>query len=469
MTAWRDIPLDAPVFQNVVESALRSGTATLENAFVTEQKGHSRFPGLSVFSTLAGNRPVALNSWAGDLIAVPLGGRVYRIDQSGTKADMTGTAVRGDQRAIFAKTEAIMVICAGGPIIQYTGTTTLLLSADAPESTHVVFVDGYLIAIEPHSGRFYYSDPGEYETWNPLSVFTAEGKPDDLVAAAVSPYNELLLCGPDSIEEFIRVTSGDQPFARRYVSGQGLSVPYSLVTIREGNYGMSENYEFVRFSGQQASDQSDQIQMTLDDVDDWSNAWAAELPIKGQKFIVIQAPLATNAHGTKGVTLLYDVKRRRWSSLYGWDSVKQIPTLWPGRSVFRLWGRTFIGGDGAVYEMTDALAANAGAVQRMVGRTAHADFGSPASADKLRVRLTRGVGSQANASTPPEIMLRLNKDNLGFGGWMRKSLGAPGKRNMVIEFDGPGLFDTLQIEYQVTDAVPVDIHKIQVNVTLLEH
>lgn len=105
MGQWVNIDISAKLFQNVESSVLRKSAAALENCFISETGGHSRFPGLKAFVTLPGNAPTYLHSWKapiGDLIAVS-NSRVYRIDKSGTIEDMTGVPVSGGRRVIDRK------------------------------------------------------------------------------------------------------------------------------------------------------------------------------------------------------------------------------------------------------------------------------------------------------------------------------------------------------------------------------
>src|SRR5207253_2763042 len=160
-------------------------------------------------------------------------------------------------------------------------------------------------------GRFFHTAPGVSSSWNPLDVFTAEGKPDDLNALLVTQFREVLMCGEDSIEQFERTQSGDRPFFRRWASGDGLAFPYTLVEADQGVWGVNKKREFVRFSGQTYQQRSDDVGAVLMAIDDWTDAWASALIVDGQKYILLQAPRAATPYGTRGLTLLYDYRARR--------------------------------------------------------------------------------------------------------------------------------------------------------------
>ena len=174
---WEDIDLDTRVFLNLDEDVLRRSAVTLENAFINEAKGHSRFPGLKRFATLPAGK-VYLHDWREDMIAVTTGGKIFRLDEAGNSEDITGVIPTGTGRVTFAKTDNQLAMAAGGDIVQYAGNRTEILSVDAPQSTHIAYLAGFLLAIENNSGRFFHSAAGAFRVWDPLDGFTAEYNPD---------------------------------------------------------------------------------------------------------------------------------------------------------------------------------------------------------------------------------------------------------------------------------------------------
>lgn len=466
MSQWSDVPWNEPLFQNLDDPSVSQAMTALENGFMVESNGHSRFPGLAPFVELPGSRTY-LREHRGNLIAVTDHGRVYRIDKAGGFKDVTGVPLAGGQRPVFAATEDELVIAAGGPIIRLNSDRTEILSDDAPTSTHVAFIEGYLTAIEPYSGRFFHSAAGVYDQWDPLDVFTAEGKPDDLNAAVTTPFNELLLCGEDSIEQFEPFGSGTRPFARRWATGEGLFAPYTLVAITEGTYGINKRREFVRFALQSSQAESDDIYLQLQGVDDWDDAWATALEIKGQKFILLQIPKAENPYGTVGQTWLFDRRAGRWSNLYGWDDDAGLPARWPGWSHAFCWGRHFVGVAGGVAELRADVYDNLGQPMRVVARTGHVDKWGPSRIDDFKLRFRRGVQQQGTAAEA-RIGLRVNRNNRGFGRTIYRPFGRLGDRGMVMSFGNLGIAETWQFEYVVTDGVPLEFVGAQAYVERLQ-
>lgn len=466
MGQWKNIDLSAKLFQNIEESVLRKSAAALENCFINEGGGHSRFPGLKAFATLTGTAPTYLHAWKapiGDLIAVS-NSRAYRINKGGVVNDVTGTPVGGGRRVTFDETDNELVMAAGAEIIRLAGATTEILSADAPLSTHVGYIDGYLVAVEVHSGRFQHSAANAFRTWDPLDTFSADGKPDEINALLVSPYRELLLTGIDSVEQFERLPSGTTPFFRRWSVGEGVLAPYTLVAIDQGNFAMNSAYEFVRFTGQVSEPVGDDLGITFEKVTDWTDAWAAPIQVKGQKFVLLQIPKAINAYGTIGITCLYDYRQKKWYNLYGWAN--GAPSKWPGCSYAEIWGRRFVGGNGVIYELDTEVYSNVGQVQRMLGRTAPMDQWGPSWVDNVRMRVKRGVGATHDDSVdPPQIAFRCVRDGNRRTKWKYKSLGRPGDDYNTIQFGGMGHADsTWQFEWMVTDAVSTEIVKLEAEV-----
>lgn len=454
---WADVKFSDALFANADESILRVAPAAAENVYANQAGGFSRFPGMSQVISLPNAGRVYLHGdWRDDLIAVSERGRTYRIGQDLVAADVTGVVLTGGRRPVFAATDEQLVIATGGPLVRLERNRTTLLSRQAPESTHAAFVDGYLIAIEPFTGRFRYCDPGEYTVWNDLNVFSADGKPDNLVAVAVTPYRELLLCGPDSIEQFERLQNGTRPFSRRWSTGEGLAQPYTLVTDLAGTYGVNRRSEMTRFQAQVSKEQSDNIAMALEEVDDWTDAWAASIAIKGQRMVLLQAPMAySEAYDARGVTFLLDYRRGRWSFLWGWDTTLSRPARWPGWSAASIWGRTFIGIENGIAELDPTAYSVLGAPFRALWRSAHFDSFGPSRMDDLRIRIKRGVGNYSPAQTP-RLQVRVNADQGRWSQWVLRDLGAPGDTIPWVSFGGFGCGTTWQVEVACTDAAAVE-------------
>ncbi len=359
--SWKKIPLDTKLSLNTDEASLGIGMAEIENGYVTEQGTHSRFPQLALFASLTDLGRVYLHEWRGDLVAATSFGRFYRIGRDGTVEDRTGQIIAGGKHVTFAQTEDELVMAAGAEMVRFAGDKTEILdpTGNAPKSTHCGFIDSYIVALEVDSGRFFNSQVGQARVWNTLDVFAANGSPDNITGLIVTPYRELMLCGPKSVEQFERLSGGDFPFFRRWSIGCGVFAPYMLTFADNSVTTVNDLKEMVTLRGQQPISVGDNIGKALEKIDDWTDAWMGGYPdkplhINGQKFLVMQMPKAMTPYGTKGVTFLFDYRQKRFSRLYDWDADKGVPTRWPGWSHWSIWGRHFVGGEGAVYELRAA-------------------------------------------------------------------------------------------------------------------
>ena len=462
-----EIELNKKLFKNIDESALTSTYAALENCYVTESNGLSRFPGLVEFADLGSGGEIHMSRYQNDMVAVGTDGRSFRVDSNGTPTEIEGPLVLGGNRTSFAKTRDGLGMAAGDQIILFDGKKNTVLSDDAPLAGWIGYIDGYMMAVERGSGRFQHSELNDIRDWPALNTFGVDGSPDDINAMIITPYNEILFSGEESIEQYERYIGGDVPFFRRWSVGDGIIEPYTLCYADNSVWGLNDRMEFVRITGQTTQSASDDIGKEIEDRYGMSNlsginkAWASQIFIKGQKFVLFQSPEATNVYGTKGFTAVIDIRRGQWFELFGWNDRDGVPDLWPGRSVFRLWGKTFVGGTGKIYELSSDAYSNDGSVQRAYVRTAHFDTLGTMRVNKVRMTVRRGVGSY---TVSPKIAFRSNPDHKGFGNYQYRELGNVGDRDMIIEFGAQGLADTWQFEWFVTDDCSLEIRRLQLEV-----
>jgi hypothetical protein len=457
---WVTFPLSGALNKNVDKVNLTANAAETENCYLNDAKGLSRFPSLTkVLDIPNSSLPVYLSKHKGDMIAVSAG-RTYRVDENLNLTDITGATVSGGKRVIFTSTEDELVMAAGGKPVVVGGSKTALLSEEAPESTHVAWIGGYLTAVELDSGRFQYSSADSfYRTWNPLDVLSAEGRPDNIDALLVTTSGEMLLGGKESIEQFDQSPSGERPFYRRWVMPSGLFAPYTMIYANNRVWGVNEQKEFVAYSTQLGTQFSNPIQRVLENVTDWEGAYAMELPLLGQRFIVLHIPRALNQYNTEGITVLLDYTNRTWAELYGFSPGQlALPIRWDGWSYGSIGKRHFIGGTGKIYEIGGYSASEP---QRMLWRSGQLQAsGNNFSIEKLQITVKRGDVGGASTTIPPQLSMRVSKDGRSFGRWARRGLGLAGQQHQIIDFGNLGIAKSFQIEIEVTDAGQVEIGKI---------
>jgi hypothetical protein len=473
--AWLPLSLDGGLFANLDPDVVIHYQTAMENAFVNELGGNTRFPGLTEFATLPDNGRVYLFDFEGDMIAATSKGFVYRVTSNGAVTPCTGVSVSGGKRVIMAKTNQELLLAAGGPIVRLRKTTTELLANAAPDAAYVGWIDGFAVAPQVNSYQWQYSSAGVVDQWPALNIFSANSNPENVTAFLITPVRSLLFCGPDKIEQFERLTTGTNPFFKRFAVGDGVKLPYCILYADNAIWTISSRTELVKLvAGSQIAQRvSDQIGLLLEDIDDWTDAWIggypnAPLNVIGQKFILIQFPNATNEYGTKGLTLVYDYRSKKFFTLYGWDSSRGVPTRWPGWSHWPLWNEVFVGGEGKIYKLTPGTYQNDGTLQRWLIRTSHVSQGNELSIKNFRLQLKRGVGGNP-AGPPPQVRVRCRRDARSFGPWISRDLGVPGDNIQFKEFGSFGIGTTFMWEIMCADNCPVNLVKAEVKAEVIGH
>src|SRR5579859_6587584 len=118
---WIPLDLSKGLFKNLDDDATIGFSTAMENAFVNELGGISRFPGLQLFADFSAtdnSRVHGLRDFEGDLIAATQRGSVFRIAKNGAITPVTGVPVSGGGRTIMAPTNQELLLAGGGPIVR---------------------------------------------------------------------------------------------------------------------------------------------------------------------------------------------------------------------------------------------------------------------------------------------------------------------------------------------------------------
>lgn len=488
MVQWADFPIGGRLWMSGDETLTQRAMAMVENVIPNDAGGYSRFPGIERFASFPSDKTY-LKEYRGELYGGTDTGRLYKISASRQAVDVTGVPISGGHRWTFTETDDALAMAAGGSIIKLSGNRTELLSATAPATTHVGYIDGYMLALEPNSNRWFNSKNGDASVWDPSDVFSANAVGEKANQLVVTPYREILVGGPKHIEQWEVIPNGDQPFDRRWNSGQGCAYPYTLITDATGTYGVNLRQEFVRFAGQVSQEQGEDIGLALATVDDWTDAWGADMSMFGQRLMVLSMPKATNPYGTTGLTFCFDYRAKRFTLLYG--PIRQgLPTGWPVTSIARCYGRVFCGIPGGVGIFDTTLKQILGEESRALMRSPHVSKFGPSRVDDVRIRLKRGTGvpdrplrretsAPYNRESGKELLreaglhqtgrlgIRANRDNLGFDRWQWYDTGEHGRNEMVIYLGPQGCADTWQFEIMMADGVPLELVDMQIHVERL--
>jgi hypothetical protein len=104
-------------------------------------------------------------------------------------------------------------------------------------------------------------------------------------------------------------------------------------------------------------------------------------------------------------------------------------------------------------------------IQRWLVRTGHFRLGE-LSVDDLRLKIKRGIGGNASA---PTIWVRANRNNAGFGKWVKRSLGLAGDRMLTLRFGNFGTAHTWQFEIATPDDCEIELRKLEIMPTQIGH
>jgi len=175
-------------------------------------------PGYSVFSNIGAvpGNVRALSVMKNKLYAV-CGSGLYRIDSTGATTTLgTLDSIYSDIWMCNSGSELFITDGACGYIYSEEDSLTQITDPDFPSAVAAIFIDGYFIAVQSGTGKFYISNLYDGTSWDALDFTTAEGNPDNAIAL-LDDHREIWVFGENSIEPFYN--SGDVDFVFERISG----------------------------------------------------------------------------------------------------------------------------------------------------------------------------------------------------------------------------------------------------------
>lgn len=454
---WLKFPLTGPPNESVEEEELDQWAATIVDAvpIVVEGELHlMKRPGLTAWIDLGTNLPVdGLYWWDKQRCVVAVSaGRVWKItDSAGTMAEITGsTALRSSQLVSFADDATRCVMANGGQMV-YTdlATLTTMADGDAPTAvTHVAELDGYLLANEVDTGRAHFSAIRDLTNWAALDFFTAESKPDDVVAMKEG-FREICALGRESVEFWYN--DGTTPFARISGSAQpfGISAPQSLALVGSTWMWLGDKRQFLTMQGRQVvpvSSPYDRVIQRYQAVDD---AVGYTLTVDGFPLYILNFPTAKQS-------LCFNYVTNQWHKWGYWDTTRAEYQRYRGQTYCyaKAWNYHLVGdyANGIIYKASRQVFTDNGNVIRSLIRTGNVSHGAEVTkrSDIFRLRCKRGLGDGTTEN--PQIMMRQRIDNKARWSNERwKSLGRVGQHELTIDWRRNGIYRTVQREIVHTD------------------
>ena len=339
------------------------------------------------------------------------------------------------------------------------GTTgiigSILADTDTPsQCSHVAFLDNYIIANELGTGRFWWCDVGDVESWNALNFATAEGKPDNIVAL-MSKWREILLLGTESAE--IWHNDGVTPFIRTEGAfiERGSNAPYTLTSENDTYQWLDEKRNFITVTGRTPAVVSQPVYSVLQGYAKTDDAYSVPINIAGHDWILLNFPTGND-------TLVYRPSDKTWHGHWGrWDKTNGVYHRWVANCYCYAepWGKHFIGGIegyGKVYELSPTTYTDDGDEIRTLRRTGFVDHGTYRRKRSKQVTIKCKMGQGSYSSTTPYLLVRWRDD--GGSVWSNErmvDLKQLGSTEFYAVLYNTGIYRSRQWEIVMSDAVPL--------------
>ena len=444
-----NVPLGTPVIKNIDGSLLDDSSSELMDGYLDEEGNINSRPGLLLGGRLNNSSAIDGIYWWGDLGRVMMvsGGRVWSLNSGFSGTDLTAGSptitMASGTRATFANDTTRLFIANGGRIVQSDGNTLIYIAdGDAPTAvTHIVYVDGYLIANLVGSNRFYWATLEDPTTWNPLDFASAIGN-TDLTVGIYEFQKEIYIFGKRSLE----IWENDG------FKSVGCIAPYSVVKTNNGILWLSDRKRFVRFSGGDVEDIGTPYDKVIDTFNDVSDCLADRIDIVGRAFYTFAFP-------SEERTIYYNETNNNWGEFGWWDLTGATYRRFLGNChVFvpdwnqHIWGTREA--DGALYKMSAEYLTDSGNPIRMRRVTGNISYGSNKlkRSNQLIIRAKRG---SVLTDIDPKMTMRFNDEGNGWSNEIELSLGKTGDYRNFICKQNLGSYRTRQYEFVATDAAGV--------------
>lgn len=184
--------------------------------------------------------------------------------------------------------------------------------------TSAAYCDGYFLAVEGLSQKFYISAQYDGYLWSALEFGTAEGSPDNIVAV-LADHGEVVMLGSESAELFVDTGNADFPFER--VPGgfiqQGCVAPWSAAVLDNrffwlGGDSRGRGIAWVSEGNIPKRVSTHAVEAKWATYPGLNDAIAFAYQEGGHGFWVINFPTANS-------TWVYDVTTQQWHERGAWD------------------------------------------------------------------------------------------------------------------------------------------------------
>jgi hypothetical protein len=388
----------------------------------------NRAPGLRLLATV-GDGPIRGLWRMGNYGYVVSGKELYRLNADWTSLYIGNLSGTGP--VSIADNGTQMFIACNGPSFIYNSTTeefAQIADTDFPGAVTVGYLDGYFVFNEPNSQKVWVTSLLDGTAIDPLEFASAEGSPDQLVAAIVD-HREAWLFGTNSIEVWYDAGSADFPLQR--IQGAfneiGLAAAYSVAKLDNGLFWLGSDsrgqgivYRSNGYTGKRISTHA--VEWQIQQYGDISDAIGYTYQQDGHAFYVLVFP-------SEDTTWVYDVSTELWHERAGFHEGQFVRHR--GNCQMAYNGEVVIGDfeNSNVYAFDLNVYADNGSIQRWLRSwralpTGKNDLNRTAQ-HTLQLDCETGVGLNTGQGSDPQVMLRWSDD--GGHTWSNEHWSSMGK------------------------------------------
>lgn len=457
------IEISKGVYKTPYERALRNSpfAVNLVNTLIGPAGENIDRPSLASFGSLSSDEIIGLHMFNSLIIAVTSDRKVWSTNSTGLTTDITSVSLPGEDRAQFID-DGTSVYIAGGatPLVWTPGSTTALLTGSPPETTHLSFLDGYLIAnrrsVAEKNKVMQFAAFEAPTSWSGINIFSANAEPDEIMGHTVC-QRELYVVGEKTTEVWQNVGTYPVPFLRAFVFNFGTQSPYSILSHENLVFFLDSQRRVIQIAGRTPTYLSEAIDQELSTYGTVDDCFSSVFSWNGSTHILFTFP-------TEGKAWSIDLRNQQWSEwrgygTNGWESPKIGALVYD--SVEK---RGYVGDPetGSIWKLQDDVKTDAGGAFKRMRTFSYYDGGASVrkKCNFLRFNVKRGVAtahSGTTSQTNPTMELRWRNEDGNWSDYRRADLGAIGTTKGYYTFRRLGQYRTRQYEYQLSDPSEVTV------------
>jgi hypothetical protein len=332
-------------------------------------------------------------------------------------------------------------------------------------SVQTASVDGFILHVEPESGRFFSSLLLEATSIDGLYFATAEGAPDNLVGIGVD-HRDIVLLGEESGELWSNQGGDGFPFAREpngYIE-IGCAARFSIAKIDNTTFWLANDLTIRRLDGiVPIRISTDAIDAEIGGLTRKDDAQAFTYTYEGHPHYAITFP-------TDARTFLYDVQTQQWYERESRDANGESLGRWAVCAYAQQGTRNVVGDyTSNRLGLIDSTAKTEwGNELRMewIYPTVYAE-GLKAFHHELELNIETGTGTATGQGLNPEVMLYASDDSgRTYRAMPNRTLGRQGKYRTRVRWHRLGSSRARSYKNAVSDPVNVTLTDVQLQATL---